>query len=423
MQLKSKIPRLLYGPSFRRYWTGQTISLFGNQITNLALPLTAVLVLHASSTTMGILKAAVWIPYLLIGIHAGAWIDQYGKRRQIMILSDIVRAILLISIPISYLLGYLNLTVLLLVAFLTGIFTVIFNVSSNTLFVSIVPKEGYVEANSLLNGSRAFSYQVGPSLGGLLIQLISAPITLVADGVSFLTSAVLLSKIHVDEPPPVKRKPGHIIAGLHYLWSTPILRFTLACVATINFFSFVFSALFLLYVTRSLHVAPGVLCLIMAIGAIGAVFGSTVATKISNVIGLGFMLLLGTILLPLPLILVPLAGGPHFIILLFLFLAEFLSGFGGILLDISYGAVKTAVIPDDIRARVNGAWGFINNGIRPIGALVGGILPVFLGIHGSIWIGAIGACLGSLWLIPMHITKMRDLRDFVPQKLKSDSGS
>lgn len=423
MLFKNRIPRLLHNTFFRRYWTGQTISLFGNQITNLALPLTAVLVLHANSTTMGILKAAVWIPYLLIGIHAGAWVDQYGKRRQIMIVSDLVRALLLMSIPASYLLGFLNITGLLIVAFLTGIFSVLFNVSSNTLFASIVSKEGYVEANSLLNGSRAFSYQVGPSIGGLLVQLISAPLTLITDALSFLTSALFLSFINAKEPPSVNPKRGHISAGLRFIWSNPILRYTLSCVATINFFSFIYHALFVLYVSRVLNVSPGILGLIMAIGAIGAVLSSFVANKISKLIGLGYMLFLGTILLPLPLILVPLAGGPHLLVLVFLFLAEFCSGFGGVLLDISYGAIKTVAIPDDLRGRVNGGWSFINNGMRPLGAIVGGILPIFLGIHGAIWVGAIGACLGFLWLLPIRVVKMRELQDFTSQKMESNSGA
>src|SRR6266542_1709006 len=160
---------------FRRFWTGQTISLFGDQVTLLALPLVGVLVLHASPAQMGYLAAAGLAPNLLLSLHAGAWVDRHGRRRRIMIAADLGRAGLLATVPLAYALGVLTLDQLYAVAFLAGALSVLFFVSRETLFVSVAPRDRFVEANSLLYGSRAFSFVGGPSLGGLLVQLLSAP--------------------------------------------------------------------------------------------------------------------------------------------------------------------------------------------------------------------------------------------------------
>lgn len=175
MKIAVMFPRLLHEKTFRRFWMGQTISLMGDQITSLALPLTAVLALHANARTMSLLTAAVWLPSVLFGIQSGAWVDRRKSRRKIMILSDVARALLLFSIPVAYFAGWLSTWFLLIVALLTGLFALLFNISSNTLFVSLLSEEQYVTASSLLNGSRAVSFLVGPGIAGWLVQIISAP--------------------------------------------------------------------------------------------------------------------------------------------------------------------------------------------------------------------------------------------------------
>lgn len=378
--------------------------------------------LHASAETMSLLTASVWIPALL-GIQIGAWVDRIGSRRKVMMAADIARLLLLISIPVTYSLGYLNTPILLMVTLFIGVFRVIFNICSNTLFVSIVPKEGYVAASSLLNGSRAVSTLAGPSLAGFLIQLISAPLALVVDALSFLASAIFLARIHPQEPAPMQMQSRRSSAGLRFIWSSSTFRYSLAAVATINLFNYVFQALFILYVTNTLRVSPGWLGLITGVGAIGAVLGSTIARRLSEYLGLGYTFLLGTILYPAPLVLVPLARGHHVFIVTLLTLVEFFSGFGVMLLDISWGAIRAVAVPDSLRSRVSGAWGLVNNGIRPLGALIGGGLSTWVGIHGALWIGTIGACLGFLWLFPSRLIPLRDVNEFVPEASDSTSVS
>ncbi len=155
------VPDLLRGVAFRRFWLGQTISLVGDQVTLVALPLTAILVLHSTPAEMGYLSAAATLPNLVFSLHAGAFVDRRGRRRRTMILADLARAAVIASVPILYALDRLSIDQLYVVAFATGLFSVLFTVSYPTLFTSLVERESYIEANSLISGSRAFSGVAG----------------------------------------------------------------------------------------------------------------------------------------------------------------------------------------------------------------------------------------------------------------------
>jgi MFS family permease len=402
-------PAVLGLREFRRFWIGETVSLFGDQVTLIALPLVGVLALHASAAQMGFLGAAALAPNLLFSLHAGAFVDRRGRRRQTMIFTALVRAGLLATIPIAWWAGALSLAQLYVVGFVEGTMSVFFYVSYQTLFVSLVPRERYLEANSLLNGSRALSFVGGPSIGGALVQLLSAPAALIVDAVSFLFSAFAMGSIHPAEPPTEQAERGHLKAGLAYLWRSRVIRDSLLATATINFFNFVFWALFFLYATRTLGVRPGVLGLVLGAGAVGGVLGSVVTGRISRRIGVGPAFALGCVLFPAPIVLVPLAGGPQWSILLCLFGAEFFSGFGVMILDIAAGSIKAALVPDRLRARVSGAYMVVNYGVRPLGALLGGGLGTWIGLRPTLWIATTAAVAGALWLLPSPILRMRDL--------------
>ncbi len=406
---RSRIPAALCEREFRRFWAGETVSLFGDQITLIALPLTGVLALHASAAQMGYLVAAGIAPALIFSLHAGAWLDRRGRRRQTMLVTVLGRAALIVTIPIAYWLDVLTLAQLYVVAFLIGTLSVLFFVAYTTLFVSLVPRERYLEANALLNGSRAFSYVGGPSVGGLLVQALSGPGALIADAVSFLASAFTLGSIKPVEPPTEEAERGHVKAGLRYLWRSPVIRASLLATATINFFNFVFWALFILYATRTLGVRPGVLGVVLGAGAIGGLIGSILTGKISRRLGVGPTFVFSCILFPAPLVLVPLAHGSYWIVLPLLFAAEFLSGFGVMLLDIVGGSIKTALIPDRLRARVAGAYMVVNYGVRPLGALIGGALGTWIGLRPTLWIASTAAIAGVLWLLPSPLMRMREL--------------
>jgi MFS family permease len=391
------------------FFAGEAISLVGDQITLIALPLVAVLALEATPAQMGYLVTVALLPNLLFSLHAGAWIDRAGRRRQVMIVADLGRATALASIPIAYAFGVLTFVQLYVVGFATGLLSVFFYVSYTTLFVVLVPRERYVEANSLLQGSRALSGVVGPSLGGALVQLLSAPVALAADALSFLGSALSLGLIRPQEPPTEQAQSGHLSAGMRYILHSRPIRASLAATATINFFNFVLFALFVLYANRYLGVGPGALGVVLGLGAAGAVVGALITGRVSRRIGIGPTYVVGCIVFPAPLVLVPLAGGPHWLVLVCLFLAEFGSGLGVMLLDISSLAIKSALVPDRLRARVTGAYMVVNYGVRPLGALLGGVLASVIGVRTTLWIAVAGGMLGFLWLLPSPIPTMREL--------------
>ena len=359
--------------TFRRFWTGQVASLVGDQITIIAMPLVAVLVLDAGAAQMGYLTAAALAPNLLFALHFGVWVDRCGRRRQLMISADLGRAFLLLTVPVAYAFGILTIEQLYAVAFLTGTLSVLFSVSYNTLVVSIVPGAIHRGEPAPQRQPRA-PYVAGPSLGGLLVQVLSAPVTLLADAVSFLGSAVQLRRIDPTEPPTEPAAKRQLAAGVRFLWRQPLLRSSLAATATINLFNFAFFAIFLLYATRSLGVAPGMLGLVLGAGAVGGVIGSMVTGRVARRIGIGPAFIAGCVLFPAPLLLVPAAGGPRPLVLAMLFLAEFGSGLGVMLLDIAAGSIFQALVPDRLRSRFQGAYMVVNYGVRPLGGLLGGWL-------------------------------------------------
>jgi|1186.fasta_scaffold04098_2 MFS family permease len=404
------IPELIrVNPVFRNFWTGEAISLFGDQVAMIALPLVAVLVLDASAAEMGYLTALGLLPNLLFSLHFGAWVDRIGHRRRMMIAADLGRAAAAATIPLAYALDELTMPQMYAVAFVTGTLSVLFFVSYSTLFVAVVPRDRYVEGNSILNGTRALSSMAGPSTGGILVQLLSAPLTVLVDAVSFLGSAVFLRRISPQEPPTASGEHAGITAGIRYIVREPVIRASLGATATVNLFNFMFFALFILYATRALRVEPGTLGVVLGAGAVGGVIGSLVTGRVSRRIGIGRACALGCILFPAPLLLVPLAGGPEPAVLAFLFLAEFGSGVGVMMLDITLGSIFAAVIPDDLRARVSGAYMMLNYGVRPLGALAGGVLAASIGLRPAVWIATAGACAGVLFLLPSPVMRMREL--------------
>jgi MFS family permease len=404
------IPRLLReNADFRRYFIGQSVSLLGDQVSLIALPLTAVLVLHASAWQMGALTTAYLLPNLLLSLHAGVWVDRRGRRRETMLAADLARALLTASIPIAYGLGHLTWSQLYVVAFLLGSASVFFQVAYSGFFQALVPRERYVEANSLLHGSRGFSFLAGTSLGGVLVQLLRGPYALAVDAGSFLWSAAFLRRIDSVELPGAARDSGGATSGLRWIGANPIIRAQLLAAASLNLFNFMFFALFVLYATRTLGVSPATLGLILGSAASGTLVASYLTGRIARRIGVGPASIVGFFLFPAPLILVPAASGPHWLVVAFLFTAEFLSGVGLMLLDILTGTITAGVVPTQIRSRVSGAFQVVNYGVRPVGTVLGGALGTAIGVRPTLWIATVGALTGLLWLLPSPIRTLRDV--------------
>ena len=327
-----------------------------------------------------------------------------------MLGADLAGAALLATFPPAYLAGVLTFAQLYAVAFLVGCASVLFNVAQSTVFASIVRPAEYVEANSLIHGSRALSFVGGQSAGGLLVQAVTAPGAILIDAVSFLGSALFLRSIHPTEPRTAAGGRGHLLEGARFIVHSREVRALLGSTATINVFSFMWTAIFILYATRGLGVTPAELGLVLGAGAVGAVIGAALTARVARRLGVGGAFTLSCIIFPAPAILIPLAGGMSKpIILLLLFAAEFGSGVGVVMLDITIGAMLTATVPATLRARVSGAYSTINYGLRPVGALAGGALGSTLGLRPTMWIATTAALLGVLWLLPSPIPRLRSL--------------
>ncbi len=363
---------------------------------------------------MGTLTAFGLLPHLIFSLPAGVWLDRVRTRRRLMIGADLARAALIGSIPVASVLGVLAMPQLYVVGFAAGTLSVVFDLSWNTLFVAVTQRDRYVEAMALLNGSRSLASVGGPTIGGLLVQVLGAPIAMFADSLSFLGSVFFLRRITSPEP-PIEAEEGttreKLLAGLSFVLGDRIMRPTLLSVATINLFTFAANALFILYATSTLGVSPGALGLALGTGAIGAVIGAIFASRIGRRIGLGPAYALGCVLFPASLLLIPLAqpGMSMPVILALLFASEFGAGLGVMILDINVGAVLYARTPDRIRGRAGGAFRFINYGVRPIGALLGGLLGGLLGVREAIAVSTVLALAGVLFLIGSPILRLREL--------------
>jgi predicted MFS family arabinose efflux permease len=278
--------------------------------------------------------------------------------------------------------------------------------------VLVVPTRDVVEANSKLSLSRSLSWMGGPPLAGALVELVTAPFAVLADAVSFLVSALFVSRIRVEERPIEHDGNGlrrRLAEGFRFLFGHSVLRPGLLCTATVNFFNFAFHAIFVLFATEELGVSPGLLGAVLGAGAVGSALGALIAPWVQRRIGLGRTYMLGAILFPLPLVLVPAAGGPLWLIAVLLFASEFFAGVGVMLFDVSGNSLQLVLTPQWIRARTVGTHRTVNYGVRPLGALLGGLLGSAIGLRPTLWIATVGAALSVLWLLFSPIPGLREL--------------
>ncbi len=404
-------PRLLRGnPSFRDFWTGQTISLFGDQVSLLAIPLLAALTLHAGAAQMGLLTAAALAPNLFFAIHAGAWADRRPRRRQLIVAADLGRAALLLTIPAAWALGALTLAQLYVVAFAAGSLGVIFSVAYDVVFVSLLERDDYIEGSSLLQASRAVSLIGGSGVAGLLVQWLTAPFAILLDAFSYLGSAFFVRRAEAIETLPAASGTAreNLAAGGRFIARTPLIRASLLASATLNLFNTGFYALLVLYATRNLGMSAGAIGIALAIGGVGSLLGALLTRRLSSQFGLGRSLVVAFVLMPAPLLLVPLAAGSSSPALL-VAVAEFFTGVGVMVLDVGLGALYASTVPDPLRARVSGAFLLVNYGVRPVGALAGGLLAAAVGLQATMWVTTVGALAGVLWLLPSPLPRLRDL--------------
>jgi MFS family permease len=392
------------------------VSQIGDRVSEIALPLVAVLVLHASALEVGVVTAAVWAPHL-VSLVVGAWVDGRPAKRPVLVAADLVQALGVSVVPVAYVLDVLSLPLLVVAATVAGFGGVLHQTAYPTFFVGLVRREQFLEANSLLGSTRSVSFVVGPAVGGQLIALLAAPIAMLVDAVSFVVSAMIVATVRVDEPRDVQpRERGllrHAADGLRFVVRHAYLRSSLACCTTLNFFSMAVGSLVILYASRNLHLPAGVIGLALGVGAVGGVVGAVLAPRVSARLGVGRTVALGALVFACPAAMLPLAHGLADTTGRAAVLAgvELVSGAGIMLFDTNLNSLQAVVTPDAMRSRAAGAFSTINYGARPMGALAGGVAAQIVGVGPTIVGAAVAGSLSWLWLLGSPILATRTLAD------------
>lgn len=410
----SKRTPLLRDPEFLKYWASHTIYGFGFPIASLAIPIVAVTSLHAGPIEMGYLGAAGTLAFIVVGLPAGVIVDR-SRRRPLMIELDLLGAALLALVPIAAVLGLLRLELLYGVEFLFGCAGVIATVAFQAFLPTLVGRDRLVEANSRVQLSASAGHVAGPAVGGVLIQLISAPFAIVATVISQLIGVTLLAMIRVREPAPRAREGGSRVAevreGLDIVTSDRHIRSIMLCGTTHNVFSNgMLVALYVLFATRELQVTPAQLGLVFAAAGPGSIAGSLLASRVPRMLGLGpaigaMQVLTGIARLAMPVAALAAATIPPFVTLA---AGELLLAVVRTIFNVNQLSLRQSITPDHQQGRMNASIRFVMWAVVPFGALLGGFLGERIGLMPAIWIGVAGTTLASLWIFLSSVRSLRE---------------
>ena len=385
---------LLRHRDFQRLWAAATVSQLGTRISELALPLVAILALSANAFQIGLIDAAAAVPFLLVGLPAGAWIDRL-RRRPVMIVSDLARGLCLLSIPVAYVAGLLSIGLLLAVSFIVGTFVLFFNVAYQAYLPSLVGEARLVDGSSKLEISASGAAITGPTIAGGLVAAIGAPFAVLFDSISYFVSGLLIWSIRQAEPAPQTAAPAarrslraEIIEGVRYVLVDTRLRAIAASVALTNLWLAVIFAVLLLYLVRDLGLNAATIGLAFGVGNIGWLVGASLGERIPRRFGVGSTIVGSAALFGVPMLAI--AFAPHGTEVAVLIGGWALFGLVVVVNNVNQVSYRQAITPPGMRGRMNASMQFINQGTIPIGAILGGILGTTVGLHTTLVIGAVG---------------------------------
>lgn len=404
---------VLRNADFRKLWAAQAISVYGTQVTMLAVPLVAALTLRVSPFEFGLLGTLEFLPFVVLSLPAGAWVDRV-RRRPILILADLIRAATLLSIPAAVILGRLTIWQLYAVVFANGCVTVFFDVASQSFLPTLLEHDQLVDGNSKLELTRTTSQRLGPGIAGVLIAALSAPFAIVIDAVSYALSAAFITWIRQpeasverdgDRAAPARSMRGEIGTGLRYVTGHPWLRPMALSVAIGNLFGNLADSILILYLVTERGFTATQIGFAFTIGSIGVIGGALVANRLTRQIGVGRMLVLSE--LGSSLSWLPVAVAPSALLFPALTLTITALGFFGAGWNVNAVSLRQAITPPAMQGRTNATMRFISWGLIPLGTIAGGALGTTIGLHNTIWVGALGAVLGFL---PVAMSPVRNLR-------------
>ncbi|WP_406308773.1 MFS transporter [Streptomyces sp. NBC_00121] len=385
---------------FLRLWAGQTASQLGEHGSLVALPLIAVLTLHAGADQLGALRAAGQAPILLLSLFVGAWVDRW-RTRTVMVLADLGRTLALGAAAVAGLLCGLGLPALFLAAFAVGALSVFFDVAYQASLVRLVKRDQLVQGNSALEGSRSAAQVGGPALGGALVSLLSAPIAAASSGLFFALSFLTIRRIRCRESIPERSEHSprvwrRIHEGLRFVVGNNLLRTVGLASAAFQFSFAAMMTVYLLFLPRELHLSGTAVGLALAATGPGALLGSVLAARLPNRFGYGVVLVSAAALGDGVLLCVPVLHGPSAVTIPALVAVNFVFGAFGQLVNVTVMAVRQAVTPDRMQGRVAATITFVGMGLTPFGSLLGGLLAGEWGLRTSFLVTAGGMMLSPV---------------------------
>ncbi len=399
--------------NFLTMWGGQALSQFGSQITELALPVLAVLLLQATEAQVGYLNAAAMAAFLLVGLPAGAWIDRMRKRH-VMIWADAVRALALSAVPVLYLTGHLEMWHLYAVALVVGIATVFFDVSYQSIVPSLVRPDQIAEANGKLESTQQIAGLSGPAVAGWLVGILTAPLAILTTVGTYVASliALLRTRDHEQLRAPEDHAPLHreIAEGLRWVFGNPFLRRIVGTTGTSNLFSTFIFTLMPIYYLRIIGFTPEVMGLVFSLGAVGGLLGAIATPRIVARVGEGRAIPLSAIafslsVIPFPLaVLLPTPGAFALLVV-----QGFVMSFAVLVYNITQVTFRQRITPSRLLGRMNASIRFCVWGVMPLSALAAGWLGTWLGTVPALWIGAAGSVLSALPVVIGPFWRTRDL--------------
>lgn len=384
---------------FGRIWGSIAVSLMGTQVSLLALPLTALLVLDASPSQVALLAATGKAPFLVFGLPAGAWVDRWS-RRGLMVTTDVVRGVLLASVPLGWLLGFLSLGQLYLVSFGVGSLSVLFDVASLSVLPALVPRRQIAAANGRLEAARAVAQTSGPGLGGVLVQALTAPLAVAVDAASYLVSAILLRGLPPVPPPdrPGGREPlvRQVTAGLAFCLRHRYIRPLALGAAWMNLWVEAFLAVLVTYAVRDLGLSAATVGVVLAGSNVGYLLGSMLVPRLNRAWGVGRSIALGAVL-QIGFVVATFARSGTPVLWLTLGLAISAAGTG--IWNVDAVSLRQATTPTPMLARMNASNRFLIWGTMPLGAALGAWLASSIGLADTVLVAAVLAPTSALPVI------------------------
>lgn len=385
---------------FVRLWLAQSVSAFGARITREGLPIAAVLTLGASPAQLGLLSALSNGPALIVGLAAGGFVDR-SRRRGLMMAADLVRALVLATIPVAALLHVLTLPQLYVAAALVGAASVLFEIADHAYLPSLVAREQITRANSSLSATESVAEIGGPALAGVLFQVLAAPIAITANAVTYLLSAVFLAGIRkaepTPEPEPHARWTDDVRLGFGTALRHPLVRTVFVTSWVQSLAGGMFGALYILFCVKVVGLTPGLLGLTIAAGGVGALIGAGTAGWLSRRLGVGPSFLGAQVLVALSIAIIPLSPGDPAQGMPFLVVSQVLGDALGVATLILGSSLTQTVTPPAVLGRVSAAFKATSGGLAVLGAILGGVLGEAIGVRGAIWVGVAGLAIAPLF--------------------------